>query len=183
MHTRRHGHHDGHPRLAGGPGFLKHLQALRQTIALRSAGREAWPPHFGRIEALPACLKGPEMLWTIQNAIMNSPMYEITSAWQSIAGSSSVWSWFSFGHLVFGLMSSLGKAWEKSASIRSRFRRELSWLQWPCPNPDSDMEDLHAPSTRAIELNVQALHTMVVELQGQASRLRGFRNRQVSSMF
>ena len=50
--------------------------------------------------------------------------------------------------------------------VRNRFKRGISWLQWPVPNPDSDLDDLHAPSTRALELNVEVLRTMTIELDG-----------------
>ena len=66
------------------------------------------------------------------------------------------------------LSHSLAKLWEKISCVRGRFRRNLSWLQWPVPNPDSDMDDLHEPSTRAIELNVEVLRHMVIELEGCA---------------
>ena len=60
----------------------------------------------------------------------------------------------------------LAYAWEKCVLVRNRFKRGISWLQWPLPNPDSDLEDLHAPSTRALELNVEILRTMTIELEG-----------------
>ena len=60
----------------------------------------------------------------------------------------------------------LAKSWENVGLVRQRFRRQVTWLQWPVPNPDSDLEDLHAPNTRALELNAEILHAMCVELQG-----------------
>ena len=60
----------------------------------------------------------------------------------------------------------LAYAWEKCVLVRNRFKRGISWLQWPVPNPDSDLDDLHAPSTRALELNVEVLRTMTIELDG-----------------
>ena len=65
-----------------------------------------------------------------------------------------------------GMGLDLAATWEKIATVRGRFRRQLSWLQWPLPSPEMDLEDLHAPSTRAIELNVEVLRAMVVDLQG-----------------
>ena len=60
----------------------------------------------------------------------------------------------------------LATSWEKIHTVRGRFRKEIGWLQWPCPNPDSDLDDLHSPSTRAIELNVEVLRHMIIDLQG-----------------
>ena len=70
----------------------------------------------------------------------------------------------------------LAKTWEQNVTVRGRFRREITWLQWPIPNPDVDPEDLHQPSTRAIELNVEVLRAMVVELQGASIDIKRLEN-------
>ena len=53
---------------------------------------------------------------------------------------------------------------EECTSIRSRFRRELSWLQWPVLQAN-DMEtgkaERHPVCTKAIELNIDALLAML----------------------
>ena len=64
------------------------------------------------------------------------------------------------------LSHTLAKSWETIATVRGRFRKNLSWLQWPVPNNDTDLDDLHEPCTRAVELNVEVLRHMVVDLEG-----------------
>ncbi|OLP83989.1 hypothetical protein AK812_SmicGene35186, partial [Symbiodinium microadriaticum] len=67
----------------------------------------------------------------------------------------------------------LAKAWDSCASIRSRFRRSLPWLQWPIPGrdakpgPTSASPDPHFPCTRALELNAAVLHKMLDEFTGE----------------
>ena len=84
----------------------------------------------------------------------------------------------------------LASAWEKCSSVRSRFRRDISWLQFPIPakvptstkpnhgkgkgkgaddasDDDSKLPDLHAPTTRAVELNYQILQAMLDCYQGE----------------
>ena len=67
----------------------------------------------------------------------------------------------------------LGKAWDADASIRSRFRRGLPWLQWPIPGkdakpgPTSASPDPHFPCTRALELNAPVLHKMLDVFTGE----------------
>ena len=54
--------------------------------------------------------------------------------------------------------------WELCPVIRARFRKEISWLQYPIPwAKDKDGKDVdpHTPSTRALELNSDALHAML----------------------
>ena len=58
-------------------------------------------------------------------------------------------------------MDELPSDWEHRAVIRSRFRRELPWLQYPILAPSSKKADLHAPTTRALELNLEALACML----------------------
>ena len=70
----------------------------------------------------------------------------------------------------------LYKGWEKLSLVNARFRKEISWLQWPVPNPDSDPSDLHAPSTRAIELNCDVLRVMVIDLEGSSIDIRRLEN-------
>ena len=67
----------------------------------------------------------------------------------------------------------MAEAWEQSGVVRNRFRRNLPWLQFPIPkkeeipegegkeNDDSDKKGYHAPSTRALELNVETLSGML----------------------
>ena len=60
----------------------------------------------------------------------------------------------------------LATSWEKIHIVRGRFRNEIGWLQWPCPSPDSDLDDLRSPSTCAIERNAEVLRQIVMDLQG-----------------
>ena len=67
----------------------------------------------------------------------------------------------------------MAEAWEQSAVVRNRFRRNLPWLQYPIPKreeipegegkekEDVDNKGFHAPSTRALELNVETLSGML----------------------
>ena len=65
--------------------------------------------------------------------------------------------------------SGLASAWENSQVIRGRFRRPLPWLQWPVipfdhagVNGDDDDEiEKHTVSTKALELNADALLAML----------------------
>ena len=75
-------------------------------------------------------------------------------------------------------MATLAQAWESSAVIRGRFRKQISWIQFPIPvqketrDTDSqkqqktkkdktDKADPHLPTTRALELNVEILEKML----------------------
>jgi hypothetical protein len=60
----------------------------------------------------------------------------------------------------------LAELWEQRGVIRQRFRKEISWLQWPIPTKDptkdpESADDPHTPTTRALELNVDALDCML----------------------
>ena len=57
----------------------------------------------------------------------------------------------------------LSDAWEGSAVIRNRFRREIAWLQYPVAGNTAPLKkgDAHAPSTRALESNVEVLSLML----------------------
>ena len=55
-------------------------------------------------------------------------------------------------------MENLADEWEQRAVIRARFRREISWLQFPCTG---NKNDPHAPTTRALELNIEVLTPML----------------------
>ena len=83
----------------------------------------------------------------------------------------SVWS---FGCCARVAMATLAHAWEESAVIRARFRRQISWIQFPIPikkearDTDSEKQqknkekvDPHLPTTRALELNVEILDKML----------------------
>ncbi|CAE7377900.1 unnamed protein product [Symbiodinium microadriaticum] len=67
----------------------------------------------------------------------------------------------------------LAAALEACATVRSRFRRELPWLQWPIPGreakpgPASSSKDPHFPCTRALELNAAVLHKMLDVFTGE----------------
>ena len=78
----------------------------------------------------------------------------------------------------------MAEGWESCLSVRSRFRKALTWLQWPIqsrptdikpedePNPDETNGDLkphnpHAPSTRALELNFEILDSMLNQYEGE----------------
>ena len=67
--------------------------------------------------------------------------------------------------------SSLARSWEGSAALRLRFRKNISWLQWPLPKfkPEGKTRqaDPHLPCTRAVELNVEALDRMLDFFQGE----------------
>ena len=86
-------------------------------------------------------------------------------------------------------MEGLAEAWEGVATIRGRFRREISWIQFPLKvvhTVKGEKGDLHAPTTRAIELNVELLSVMlkycsfefvdIVRLQRQAGCTFAFLN-------
>ena len=71
-----------------------------------------------------------------------------------------------FRHSSCSIMeaTALAASWESCASVRSRFRRELPWIQWPIPGspkpgPDANAKkaDPRSPTTRALELNVEIL--------------------------
>ena len=73
------------------------------------------------------------------------------------------------------LTLSLAKAFEECPSVRERFRKQTTWLQFPIPalsvkpepregdegNEEKKVVDPHAPSTRALELNVEILQAML----------------------
>ena len=71
-------------------------------------------------------------------------------------------------------VSDLVVAWEESSIIRSRFRRCMKWLQWPVQSTDalegSDHDDekleKHPVSTKALELNADALLAMLDAFNG-----------------
>ena len=71
-------------------------------------------------------------------------------------------------------VSDLVVAWEESSVIRSRFRRSMKWLQWPVQSTDAlegsehDDEKIekHLVSTKALELNVDALLAMLDAFNG-----------------
>ena len=58
-------------------------------------------------------------------------------------------------------MENLAVDWEHRAVVRARFRREISWLQFPIPPAASTKTDNHAPTTRALELNVEILSCLL----------------------
>ena len=74
-------------------------------------------------------------------------------------------------------MAALAQAWESSAVIRGRFRRQISWIQFPIPvkkeargtesekqqkkKDKSEKADPHLPTTRSLELNVDILEKML----------------------
>ena len=75
----------------------------------------------------------------------------------------------------------LAKDWEECNTIRSRFRREVSWIQWPTidvgvpaakddddDNGKDDCDDTskRPASTQALELNAEALLAMVDYFNG-----------------
>ena len=71
--------------------------------------------------------------------------------------------------------SDLAVMWERSDVVRSRFRANKSWLQWPYivepgPKEDSDAEEKvekHPVNTKSLELNVEALHSMLMFYSGK----------------
>ena len=58
-------------------------------------------------------------------------------------------------------MENLASKWDDRGLIRSRFRREISWLQFPVNAQNLPKGDPHAPTTRALELNVEILAPML----------------------
>lgn len=70
--------------------------------------------------------------------------------------------------------SGLATAWENSSIIRGRFRRPLPWLQWPAipfdtaadKGDEDDQIERHTVSTKALELNADALlgHAAILQL-------------------
>ena len=69
-------------------------------------------------------------------------------------------------YVVVHMTTGLASQWEESTVIRSRFRRNLLWLQWPnCPIPvkaeesDEDGPNLtkHPIHTKSLELNADAV--------------------------
>ena len=71
----------------------------------------------------------------------------------------------------------MAEAWEKCDLVRSRFRRSLTWLQYPIPGPvpckkdeqgeETKVKDPRAPSTRALELNYAILDSMLDNYSGE----------------
>ena len=74
----------------------------------------------------------------------------------------------------------LAAAWECCKTIRSRFRREMSWLQFPVngvdacpdeaqPNDDEDGNPLpkHPVCTKSLELNADAVAAMLDHYDGK----------------
>ena len=70
----------------------------------------------------------------------------------------------------------LAKSWDNCSIIRGRFRRDMSWLQWPIPGkkkpgPKPDVSnpknDPRVPCTRAVELNVPILSVMLDHCTGE----------------
>ena len=78
----------------------------------------------------------------------------------------------------------MAEGWEACLSVRSRFRKALTWLQWPIqnrptdvkpedePNPDEANGVLkprnpHGASTRALELNFEILDSMLNQYEGE----------------
>ena len=65
--------------------------------------------------------------------------------------------------------------WEASNTLRSRFRRQMTWIQWPIHNVDVADEsgeggdgkaDRHPCCTKSLELNIDALSAMVEHYYG-----------------
>ena len=71
----------------------------------------------------------------------------------------------------------LADAWDECSVIRNRFRRQMSWLQWPISDVDTreeelcqeevDARDKHPVCTRSLELNSEALLAMVTFFEGE----------------
>ena len=55
--------------------------------------------------------------------------------------------------------------------MRLRFRKSITWLQWPLPKAKAEgaarQADPHLPCTRALELNVEALDRMLDFFSGE----------------
>ena len=60
----------------------------------------------------------------------------------------------------------LAPAWESLAVVRGRFRKNISWLQFPIPklSDGKQQKDPHTPTTRALELNHEVLNKMLDEV-------------------
>ena len=75
----------------------------------------------------------------------------------------------------------MAEGWERCISVRSRFRKQLAWLQFPIPakkagetpvesgegNVEEPNKNLHAPSTRALELNWEILDSVLSSYTGE----------------
>ena len=71
-------------------------------------------------------------------------------------------------------LEDLHVSWEANSTIRSRFRREMKWLQWPIPekpknSPDEDKEEVERNPicTRSLELNVDAIAILLDHVSGE----------------
>ena len=68
--------------------------------------------------------------------------------------------------------SRLVVGWEGAVIIRSRIRKQITWLQWPVFAKDEghaleeDKVDAHPASTKAVELNADALLAMMDYYKG-----------------
>ena len=56
--------------------------------------------------------------------------------------------------------------WESSSTIRGRFRRQVTFLQWPYNAKDAEKDEgeemaRHPTCTKSLELNVEALDAML----------------------
>ena len=60
----------------------------------------------------------------------------------------------------------LAADWESCTKIRNRFRKEISWLQWPvvpevATEGGEEEKDRHPICTKSLELNVEAIDLML----------------------
>ena len=73
--------------------------------------------------------------------------------------------------------SDLALEWEACRTIRGRFRKQWTWIQWPVnavdaapeDHPDEDVKAIvsrHPVCTKALELNASALDLMLDHYQG-----------------
>lgn len=77
-----------------------------------------------------------------------------------------------------GQYKDLALDWESCNTIRNRFRRDLTWIQWPTTDLEANENPEHGDGpndddlakrpvcTRALELNADALLMMLYHYQG-----------------
>lgn len=80
----------------------------------------------------------------------------------------------------------LAAMWENHQVIRSRFRRDMGWLQWPtsCRNDTEDepADAKHPVCTRSLELNAAAIFSMLEFFDGKFIDIGRLQNEALGSL-
>lgn len=80
----------------------------------------------------------------------------------------------------------LAAMWENHQVIRSRFRRDMGWLQWPtsCKNDTEDepADAKHPVCTRSLELNADAIFSMLEFFDGKFIDIGRLQNEALGSL-